>query len=258
MNIVALLRVVPDVVEELEIAPDGKALDSEFLRLVISETDDHALEQAVLLKERLGGTVTALAIDAPEIDETLYGALARGADRAVKTGDAEMNLSARAAALSFAAAIRDLGPVDLIVTGAQAIGDLDGLVAPMVAYYLGMPYLGTVTGVAPGASGKSATVIREFPGGVRGEFDVPLPAVLGIQAAEKPPRYVPVAKVRAAMKSQSIATCGVATAAESGPPVVEVLSMAKPEPSGHAQMLEGDPDVLAARICELMGARGLL
>jgi electron transfer flavoprotein beta subunit len=249
---------VPDVVEELEIAPDGKTLDTEFLRLVISETDDHALEQAVLLKERVGGSVTALAIDAAEIDDTLYNALARGADRAVKTGDPEENLSAREAAALFAAAIRELGPADLILTGAQAIGDLDGLVAPLVAHSLGLPYLGTVTAVVPEAGRNTATVTREFPGGVRGEFEVPLPAVLGIQAAEKPPRYVPVAKVRAAMKSQGIETCGVLTAADAGPALVEVLSMAKPEPSGHARMLEGDAEELAAQICELMTARGLL
>jgi electron transfer flavoprotein beta subunit len=55
MNLVVLMRMVPDVVEELEIAPDGKSLDQEALRLIVSESDDHALEEALLLKERYGG-----------------------------------------------------------------------------------------------------------------------------------------------------------------------------------------------------------
>jgi len=258
VNIIVLMRMVPDVVEELEVAPDGKALDMEFLRMVLSETDDHALEEAVLLKEHFGGTITALAIDAPEIDDALYAALAKGADRAVKIVDAEPGLSARAAAALFADAIKELGPADLILTGAQAIDDLDGLVAPLVSHTLGMPYLGTVTQVIPDLAKRTATIIREYPGGVRGEFDVPLPAVLGIQAAEKPPRYVPVAKVRAAMKTQKLETLSVQTAADAGPGLVEVIEMAKPAATGRAQMLEGEPEDIAGKLCEVLAARGLL
>ena len=66
---------------------------------------------------------------------------------------------------------------------------------------------GVVTGVVP--DGAGVTVTKEFAGGLRGEFALPLPAVLGIQSAEKPPRYVPIAKVRAAMKSAKIETVDV-------------------------------------------------
>ena len=52
MNILVLLKMVPDIVEELEIAPDGKSLDLEAIRPIVSERDDHALEQALLLKEQ--------------------------------------------------------------------------------------------------------------------------------------------------------------------------------------------------------------
>ena len=62
MNILVLMKMVPDVVEELEVAPDGASLDTEFLRLIVNGGDDHALEEALLLKERDGGTVTAVAI----------------------------------------------------------------------------------------------------------------------------------------------------------------------------------------------------
>ncbi len=197
MNIIVLMRMVPDVVEELEIAPGGKSLDTEVLRMVLSETDDHALEEALLIKERHGGKVTVLALGAPEIDDALYTALAKGADKAVKIVDAGEGVSARQAAALFATAIQGLGPADLILTGGQAIDDLDGLVAPLVSHHLGMPYLATVVEVKPDPAKAKTSLIREYPGGVRGEFEIPLPAVLGMQAAEKPPRYVPVAKVRA-------------------------------------------------------------
>ena len=84
MHILVLLKMAPDVVEELEIAPDGKSLDLDYLRLILSESDDHALEEALLLKERHNAKVTVLALDAPEVDDALFTALAKGADRAVK------------------------------------------------------------------------------------------------------------------------------------------------------------------------------
>ncbi|MHC4414602.1 MAG: electron transfer flavoprotein subunit beta/FixA family protein [Planctomycetota bacterium] len=259
MNTLVLLKMVPDVVEELEVAPDGKSLDLEFLRLIVNESDDHALEEALLLKERHGGTVTALALDAADIDDVLFNALAKGADRAVKITDVEPGLTTRAAASLLAKVLPEvpnLLPADLICTGCQAIDDLDGLIAPWLAQELQLPSLGVVTRIEADPSGGKATVVKEYAGGVRGEFEVALPAVLGIQAAQKPPRYVPVAKMRAAMKSQTIETVSASGKVASTP--VEVLHMTKPEEAGHAEMLEGSPEDVAARLCEILSARGLV
>jgi electron transfer flavoprotein beta subunit len=261
MNILVLLRMVPDVVEELEIAPDGKALDADYLRMIVNESDDHALEQALILKERRGGKVTVLALDAPDVDDVLFSAVAKGVDRVLKIEGGEGGLTTRAAAGVFAQIIGsepDLQPVDMVLTGVQAIDDLDALVAPLLSHRLGLPYLGIVTKVTLDDSGKAVTAIKEFAGGVRGEFEIPLPAVLGIQAAEKPPRYVPVAKVRAAMKSHKIQTIGVPTMADGGLPLVEVTRMRKPEVSGHAEMLDGAPEDISKKLAGIFSERGLI
>ncbi len=257
MRILVLLKMVPDVVEELEVAPDGRSLDIEFLRLMVNERDDHALEEALLLKERYGGSVTVLALDAPEMDDALFTALAKGADRAVKVSDGGAGLNTRATASLFAqalSAVPDLWPADLVLTGCQAIDDLDGLLAPLLAHELNLPYLGLVTRVE--VSGGEATLVKEYAGGVRGEFGVLLPAVLGVQAAERPPRYVPVARVRAAMKSQKIEAVPSAGEVEAVP--VEVLHLAKPEATEHAEMLEGTSEEVAGKVCEVLAERGLL
>jgi len=258
MNILVLMRMVPDVVEELEIAPDGKALDLEATRMILSESDGHALEEAVLLKERYGGKVTAIALDAPEVDDALYTALAKGADRALKITGAEPGLTTLGASQVFAGVLTGtpgLMPAELILTGVQAPDDLDGLVAPMVSNQLGLPSVGIVISVQVEAAAQVATVIREYPGGVHGEFELALPAVLGIQAAEKPPRYVPVAKVRAVMKSQKIDAVDAPAAPAA---LAEVVQMAKPEAAGQAEMLEGSPEDVAAKICAILAERGLL
>ncbi len=259
MNILVILKMVPDVVEELEVADDGKSLDLEFLRLIVNDRDDHALEQALLLKEQVGGTLTVLALDAPDIDDAIFAGVAKGADRAIKIEDVDERLTSRAAASVLAGtlpSIDDLMPVDLILTGCQAIDDLDGSIAPLVAHALGLPYVGLVTGVRPNESAKEMTVLKEFSGGVRGEYRVGLPAVLGIQAAEKPPRYVPVSKLRAAMMSTELET--VPATIEKAAPEIEVVSMARPEVAERAEILSGSADDIVDQLADILKDNGIL
>jgi len=259
VNILVLMKMVPDIVEELEVGPDGKSLDPEFQRPIVSERDEHALEQALLLKERCGGTVTALALDTQDADDVLFTALAKGCDRAVKVAGIDGPLATTEVASLLAKvipAVPGLAPSDLILTGCWAIDDLDGMVGPLLAERLGMPYLGIVTGVGAKAGEGRVTVAKEYSGGVRGEFGVTLPAVLGIQASEKPPRYVPVAKVRATMKSGKIDSVPAAAPDEASQ--ISILQMKKPEAAGRAEMLEGGPEEVAAKVLDLLSARGLV
>jgi electron transfer flavoprotein beta subunit len=257
MNLYVLLKMVPDTVEELNVAADNRSLDAEYLRFKLNDPDEHALEQALLLKEKHGGTVTAVALDAPEVDDTLFTALAKGADRAVKIPVDQAGLGTVATARAFAAFFGSLpAPLaadTLILPGSQAIDDLEGEVAAYLAELLHLPFLGVVCSVAP--AGGKVTVLKEFSGGLRGRFEVPLPAVLGIQSADKPPRYVPVAKVRAAMKSAKIETAAVA------PPepatALDLQRMYKPETTGRAEMLDGPPEEVATRIAALLTERGV-
>ncbi len=261
MNTLVVLKMVPDTVEELEVAADGKSLDPEFLRMKPSEFDEHALEEALLLKERYGGKVTVLAPAAPEVDDTLFAALAKGADRALKIPEAEGGQSTRRAARTLAQVIcgdSGLRPLDLVLTGTRAIDDLDGLLAPHLAHLLGLPYLGSVTRISLDSEGRKAFLVKEYQGSVRAEFEVPLPAVLGIQAAENPPRTVPSARVRAAMISRQIESAPVHTMADGGVPLFRVRKVAKPDVAGHAEMLEGSPEEIARKLCEILSQRGLV
>ena len=258
MNLYVLLKMVPDTVEELNVSADGKSLDSEFLRFKLSEPDDHALEQALILKEKHGGKVTVVALDAPEVDDVLFTALAKGADRAVKIPINQAGLGTVASAkllTDFFAAAGQIAPDTLLLPGSQAIDDLEGEVAPLLAAALNLPYIGVVCGVKSVAIGKVA-VMKEFAGGLRAEFEVTLPAVLGIQSAEKPPRYVPVAKVRAVMKSAKIED--VDLPAPDRPFQLDIERMYKPETAGHAEMLEGAPEEVADKLVEVLAKAGVI
>jgi len=134
---------VPDLVEELSIDPSGTALDTAWMRLILNEFDDHAIEQAILLKERIGGQVTVIAPDAPDVDDALFTAAAKGADRLIKLTGEEESLNSHAIARAMATIIKAEIP-DLILTGVQAHDDLDGQVGPLLAELLSIPYVGYI------------------------------------------------------------------------------------------------------------------
>jgi electron transfer flavoprotein beta subunit len=254
MNIVVPIKLVPDLIEELEIDESGVALDTSWLRMIINEFDDHAVEQAILLKEGGGGQVTVVAPDTEGVDDALFAAAARGADQLIKlTGDFEEGVNNHALARALATVCEGLQP-DLVLTGVQAHDDLDGSVGPLLAEYLGMPYVGYVAGVTT-AEGR-ATVRKEYPGGLVAEMEMTLPAVLGIQVAEEPPRYVAISKIRQAMKSATIDEQEAGELDPAGAPTVS--RMFQPEVGERATMIEGDEEEIAARLVEIFKEVGVL
>ena len=254
MNIVVPVRLVPDLVEELEIDESGTALDTTWLRLIINEFDDHAIEQAILLKEGSGGQVMIVAPDTEGIDDLLYAAAAKGADRLIKLAGAfEEGVNNHALARVLATTVTPLQP-DLVLTGVQGHNDLDGPVGPLLAAYLNMPYVGYVAGVT--VSDGKAIVRKEYPGGLIAEMEVTLPAVLGIQAAAEPPRYVAISKIRQVMKSAAIEEQDAAELDTSGGPVVSRLF--QPEVGERATMIEGDEEEIAAKLIEIFKEAGVL
>ena len=253
MNIIVLARLVPDLVDELVIDESGAALDLMFARWIINELDDHAIEEAILLKERGGGTVTVIAPDLDGADDVLFTAAAKGADKLIKlTGDF-VEVNNHALARIVAAHIKDL-QADLILTGVQAHNDLDGSVGPMLAEILGLPYVGYVSSVT--VNDGKAVIHKEYPGGLLAEMDVTLPAVLGIQVAEEPPRYVAVSKVRQAMKDSSIEEQDASDLDLNG--AAAVGRMFQPEAASQAEMITGDPEEVTDKLVSLFKELGVL
>ena len=253
MNIVILVKLVPDLVEELTIDPNGVTLDTAWLRMIINEFDDHAIEQGILIKERGGGQVTVVAPDIEGVDDVLFTAAAKGADKLIKIKGEFTGVNNHALARAFTATLKELQP-DLVLTGVQANNDLDGSLGPLVAGCLEFPYVGYISGVSLG-DGKSR-VRKEYPGGLIAEMDVTLPAVLGIQAAEQPPRYVAVSKVRQMMKTSTIEERTVPNMDMAGGPSISRMFQA--EAGQRATMLTGSPDEVATKLVGIFKELGVL
>jgi electron transfer flavoprotein beta subunit len=253
MTIVVPLIQVPDLVEELEFNAEGTDVDRDAVKLQLSEWDDQALEEALCLKDAAGATVVAITPDGAEADSLLFTALAKGADRAVKlTGELPEKLDHPALAAIFANAVEKLG-ADLVLTGVQSVEDVDGQVSTLLAARLGLPHVSVVVGVE--LDGGSAVVKQEYAGGVMAELGVTLPAVLGIQAARQAPRYAPVSKVRQIQKTATLEELAVEPPATASG--FRVRRAFKPEAAGRAQMLEGEPEEIAAKLVEILKERGL-
>jgi electron transfer flavoprotein beta subunit len=255
MEIVVPVKMVPDLVEELEVDAGGRDLDRSFLTLRLNEFDEHAVEEALQLKDAHGARVTVLALDTGGVDEILFTCLAKGADRAIKvTGDFAGGVSSHAAAAALAGTLRAV-PHDLVLTGVQAADDRDGQLGPLLAQALGLPHVSVVSGVEP-AGARAVTARQEYAGGVMAELEVDLPCVLGIQAARAAPRYAPVSKVRQTMKTAKLEEI----AAPAGLPGAgsTVRRLAKPEGGGRAEMLEGAPAAIAERLLAILRERGVV
>jgi len=255
MNIAVVVRQVPDLIEPLEIDSSGAALDLSSASFIVNESDDHALEQAILIKEATGATVSVVALDFGDVDNTLYTAAAKGADRVFKVLLDGAPPPPRAAAALFAAALKPLA-ADLVLVGVQAHDELDGGLSPFLAAALNLPYVGVIRGVKAGREAGLVTACKEFPGAVMARLEIKLPAVLGILGADQPPRYVPVSRIRAAMKTTQFDELAVATSTPA--PLLSICRLYPPVSGSHAQMLTGSESEIAGRIAEILAEKGLV
>jgi electron transfer flavoprotein beta subunit len=255
MKVAVIIRQVPDVVEELVIAEDGRSLSEDDVMYITNELDDHALEQALILKGRHGAHVAAYGIGGSEARDALATSVAKGADEAVYVPlEFKDRGDNHKLAMHLASLLRD-GGFDLILSGMQAADQVDGSLGGLLASHLSMPYVGGLVGVDMPPGGGKATVKKEYPGGRIGVMDVTSPAVLGIQSSEQPPRYVPVSKVMQAKKTLQVKELKTPVPGVAG---VHITQLQKPEAGARAKMLEGDEAKVAAGIAGLLKERGLL
>jgi electron transfer flavoprotein beta subunit len=255
MKVAVILRQVPDVVEELVIAEDGRTLSEVDVRYVTNELDDCALEQALILKGRRGARVTAFGVGGSEARDALATSAAKGADEAVfvPLGFQDRGDSHRLAA-HLLAPLKE-GGYGLVLTGVQAPDEVDGALGGVLASLLGAPYVGGVAAADVDAGWTKAVVRKEYPGGRVGVMELTTPAVLGIQASEQPPRYVPVSKVMQARKALQAREVRAPVPDVRGAWVTKLL---KPEVGARAKMLEGDEGQVATALAALLKERGLL
>jgi len=262
MDIIVCVKHVPETAEaEIAIDSSGKGIKTEDLVFDINEWDDYAIEEAVLMKEKVGGSVTVVTVGPEEADRTLRKCLAKGADRAIRLTDKAFEGSdAYATAKILHKAIKDL-PFDLVLTGTQAGDDGYAQVGVILAELLGVPHATMVKKIE--LKEGLARVNRELEGGLEQVMEVKLPALLAVQTGINEPRYVSIMGIRKArtkeLKVLGLGDLGLKEeeVGESGSWII-VEEMFIPSVEKEAEILTGGLDEIAAKIVDTLRAKGLV
>lgn len=239
MNILVCLKQTFDTEERITVE-NGKVKE-DGVKFVINPYDEYAVEEAIRLKEELGGEVTVATIGPERAEEALRTALAMGADEAVLVDDpAAFGDSFTAAKVLAKVAGRK--QYDLIIAGNQAVDDGAGQVAVRLAEELDIPHISTLTQLV--IEGDQATGHRDAEGDEE-IVTATLPVLVTAQQGLNDPRYPSLIGIRKAGKKPlehlTIADLGLSETDVA--PRTEVLETYLPKPKESGKVLQGEfPD----------------
>src|SRR3984893_5560196 len=200
MKILVMMKQVANKDAILRINRDETWIEEGDLSFEVSESDGYALEEALRVREKLGGEVIVCSMGPQRVKSVIKDALARGADRAIHVaGDNLAQLSPYAAASVLCEAIRDEKP-DLVMTGLQSDDYGYGQTGVIMAELLGLPHATIVIEVD--ASADRLRVKRELESGWYQWYSMPLPALLTNQSGISQIRYANLKGIMAAKKKE--------------------------------------------------------
>jgi electron transfer flavoprotein beta subunit len=206
VNIVVLVKQVPDTWAERRLSESDKTLDRDSVDAVMNEIDEYAVEEALRIKEAEGGEVTVLTMGPDRSTETIRKALSMGADKAVHVSDPALHGScAIQTAETLAAALGTL-EFDLVVCGSESTDARLSVMAALLSEKLGVPQLSGARKVT--IDGSTVTIERQTETGfdrVQGST----PAVVSVVEKINEPRY-PSFKGIMAAKKKPVTTVTVA------------------------------------------------
>ncbi len=256
MEILVCVTRVPDTAEnEIELNSAGDDIERDDLVYSVNEWDNYAVEEAIQIRDRVGGSVTVITVGDDESDEILRREMAMGADKGILLSDDSFEeADGRGIAAVLKAAVTQ-GNYDLILTGAQSEGGA-GEVGGMLAAMLDLPYASLVVSIEE--SGDSFKVGREIEGGNIEMNEISMPCVLSIQTGINEPRYVGIRGIRKVatvdIPVQSATDLGLADGSISSE--VKRLDYFVPDMGEGAEMLEGDDDEIIEKLIEMLKAKG--
>ena len=259
MEILVCVKRVPDTSEnEIQLNQTGSDIERDDLVYSVNEWDNYAVEEALQIVDRVGGTVTVATVGGEDDEEVLRREMAMGATHGILISDEAFTGSdARGIAAILAALVRK-GRYDLILTGVQA-DDGGAQVGGMLAAMLDYPFASLVNSIE--VLDSKLKVSREVAGGNKEMNEIDLPCVLSIQTGINEPRYIgmrgirqvasiPVPTFGTSELSVDPSTVGVAAAK------VKRLTYFMPALGKGAEMLEGTREEIVEKLVELVAARG--
>ncbi len=245
MKIFVCVKQVPDA-KEVRLDPVTNTLAREGVESIMNPYDQHALEEAVRLKEAHGGEVIVITMGPPQAEEILRLAISCGADHGVLVSDrAFAGADTWATAYTLEKAIKTIGGADLILCGKQAIDGDTAQVGPGLAMRMNIPFATCIQKVRE--SHDSRLIVERMMDDGFDVVEIPLPALLTVVKDINEPR---VPSLKGKMKSKK-AVIQVLTAADiEAEPVciglpgspTQVAKVFPPQARGERSILSGTLD----------------
>ncbi|MGH3615233.1 MAG: electron transfer flavoprotein subunit beta/FixA family protein [Pseudonocardia sp.] len=248
MNIIVLVKQVPDTYSERKLSGSDHTLDRDATDAVLDEINERAVEAALQLKEAHDGQVTVLTMGPARATDAIRKALSMGADKAVHLSDEALHGScAVQTAKALAAVIKTAigaGEFDLVIAGNEASDGRSAAVPAMVADVLGVPALTHAREIS--VDGSTVTVKRETDDGIT-RLTAELPAVVSVGEKINEPRYPSFKGIMAAKKKPtstlSLAEAGIDPSEVGLANALTAVIAAQPKPpksAGEKVVDEGD------------------
>lgn len=257
MNIIVCLKQVPDTEAQIKIASDGKSIMQDDIKWVMNPYDEFGVEEALRIKEKLGGEVTVIGMGPKKVTEAIRTALAMGADKGILINDpAAEGSDAIGTGKALAAAIKGLD-CDLIFTGQRGVDDDNGLVGATLAEFLDIPQVSLVTKLELSEDGKSLKANRQIEGQTL-VIETALPALITTQKGLNEPRYASLPGIMKAKKKpleeKTLADIGLdASQCGEGARKLQILELTPPPERAAGRIIEGDtPEAKASELAKLL------
>ena len=249
MNIVVCLKSVPGIITDVSIGETGDRLQPKARSYYMNETDEYALDEALVLRKEIGGDVTAITVGPLSSEEILREALAKGADKAMRIDMSSDDPATTS--LVLAEAIRRMD-FDLILTGMESSDNLAAQVGIATAERLGIPFLFAATRIEITPADKVASVTRESGGGIQEVVEVRLPALISTQTGIQPLTYAPVAKLiqarRQGVDSISLSSLGLDKESLREKIKWQFIEVTKPQRRHTTEPMSGTPKEIALEL----------
>jgi len=255
MNIIVCIKQVPETTE-VRINPETNTLIREGVKSIINPFDMYAIEEAVRLKERFGGKITAVTMGPPQAEAALKEAISMGVDEGVLVCDrAFAGSDTWATSYTLAGAIKKLGEFDLVLCGKQASDGDTAQVGPGISAHLNIPQVTYVKKIEE-IKDKNMRVERMLEEGFE-IIETPLPALLTVVKEINEPR-IPSLKGMMRAKSAKISVWGQKdlnldpqNIGLCGSPTQVVKIFTPPQRTG-GQILQGETHEIAAKLVDLI------
>ncbi|MFH1912143.1 MAG: electron transfer flavoprotein subunit beta/FixA family protein [Pseudomonadota bacterium] len=249
MQIYVCIKHVPDTAANIR--PLGGPAFDETIKFIINPYDEHALEQALRIREEKGGSeVIAVTAGKEAAAGTLRSALAMGADRGILVKTDTYFTDSLETSRLLKRAIELDGSPGLIFTGKQSV-DTEGMQLPFrLAAFLDLPVVVDV--VAFSMAGGVVTVEREGEGGVREVIEMTAPCIVGAAKGLNRPRCPTLPEMMKARKKDIKIIDRADLHIPLAPPTVEILELQAAPDRGRGTILKDRPENIVRELLHLL------